>query len=189
MRECADLGITHVWMHRGPGAGGMSSAATGYGRCRGITVIDGGGPPMLGQPHRRYRAQDHAAPVPKPGPQTGLKASKGPGHRRALAAAHREITAGSGRARQVAPTGSRGLLIWTLPQFAVTGAPLPWAAACARSMGEHEVNLAGENARMKRAGARLSAVVVCPVSLTTAATWWFGRRCGGADVRGDVPGG
>jgi hypothetical protein len=27
MRECAELGIKHVWMHRGPGAGSVSKAA------------------------------------------------------------------------------------------------------------------------------------------------------------------
>ena len=48
MRECADLGITQVWMHRGPGAGSVSDAATAYGRQRGITVIDGGCPCMFG---------------------------------------------------------------------------------------------------------------------------------------------
>ncbi len=48
MRECAELGITHVWMHRGPGAGSVSDAATEYGRRRGITVIDGGCPLMFG---------------------------------------------------------------------------------------------------------------------------------------------
>jgi uncharacterized protein len=48
MRECADLGIRHVWMHRGPGAGSVSSAATEYGRQQGITVIDGGCPLMFG---------------------------------------------------------------------------------------------------------------------------------------------
>src|SRR6201987_1313224 len=35
MRECAELGIKHVWMHRGPGAGSVSDAATGYGRAHG----------------------------------------------------------------------------------------------------------------------------------------------------------
>src|SRR5262245_47817189 len=34
MRECAELGIEHVWMHRGPGAGSVSEAATAYGRAR-----------------------------------------------------------------------------------------------------------------------------------------------------------
>jgi predicted CoA-binding protein len=48
MRECAELGIKHVWMHRGPGAGSVSDTATAYGRQRGITVIDGGCPCMFG---------------------------------------------------------------------------------------------------------------------------------------------
>jgi predicted CoA-binding protein len=48
MRECADLGITHVWMHRGPGPGSVSDAATDFGRKHGITVIDGGCPLMFG---------------------------------------------------------------------------------------------------------------------------------------------
>jgi uncharacterized protein len=48
MRECADLGVKQVWMHRGPGAGSVSDAATSYGRARGITVIDGGCPLMFG---------------------------------------------------------------------------------------------------------------------------------------------
>ena len=47
MRECAELGITQVWMHRGPGGGSVSDAATAYGRQRGITVIDGGCPCMF----------------------------------------------------------------------------------------------------------------------------------------------
>jgi len=48
MRECAELGITQVWMHRGPGAGSVSDAATVYGRQHRITVIDGGCPCMFG---------------------------------------------------------------------------------------------------------------------------------------------
>ena len=48
MRECAELGIKHVWMHRGPGAGSVSVAATEYGRQHGTTVIDGGCPLMFG---------------------------------------------------------------------------------------------------------------------------------------------
>jgi len=47
MRECAELGIGHVWMHRGPGAGSVSATATAYGRDRGIKVIDGGCPLMF----------------------------------------------------------------------------------------------------------------------------------------------
>jgi uncharacterized protein len=48
MRECADLGITHVWMHRGPGGGSVSPQAAKYGREHGIAVIDGGCPCMFG---------------------------------------------------------------------------------------------------------------------------------------------
>ena len=48
MRECADLGIKHVWMHRGPGAGSVSAAAAEFGRDHGIAVIDGGCPCMFG---------------------------------------------------------------------------------------------------------------------------------------------
>jgi predicted CoA-binding protein len=47
MRECADLGIKHVWMHRGPGAGSVSETAAAYGREHGIAVIDGGCPCMF----------------------------------------------------------------------------------------------------------------------------------------------
>lgn len=48
MRECAELGITHVWMHRSFGARSVSDRATEYGRAHGITVIDGGCPLMFG---------------------------------------------------------------------------------------------------------------------------------------------
>jgi hypothetical protein len=68
MRECADLGIKHVWMHRGPGAGSVSDAATAYGRQHGITVIDGGCPCMFGPTadlgHRLMRVV-YARKVPK----------------------------------------------------------------------------------------------------------------------------
>jgi uncharacterized protein len=47
MRECAELGVKRVWMHRGPGAGSVSPTATAYGRKHGITVIDGGCPCMF----------------------------------------------------------------------------------------------------------------------------------------------
>jgi hypothetical protein len=60
MRECADLGIKHVWMHRGPGAGSVSKEAAAQGRERGIAVIDGGCPCMFGptadRGHRVMRA-------------------------------------------------------------------------------------------------------------------------------------
>jgi hypothetical protein len=47
MRECADLGVKHVWMHRGPGRGSVSEAAAAFGRSHGIAVIDGGCPCMF----------------------------------------------------------------------------------------------------------------------------------------------
>ncbi len=47
MKECADLGIEHVWMHRAFGEGSVSDAATEYGRDHGIKVIDGGCPCMF----------------------------------------------------------------------------------------------------------------------------------------------
>ena len=68
MRECVELGIEHVWMHRGPGAGSVSSSATAYGREHGITVIDGGCPLMFGRTsdfaHRLMRVA-YAGKVPK----------------------------------------------------------------------------------------------------------------------------
>jgi predicted CoA-binding protein len=47
MRECNELGIKRVWMHRSFGQGSVSDAATAYGREHGITVIDGGCPCMF----------------------------------------------------------------------------------------------------------------------------------------------
>jgi predicted CoA-binding protein len=48
VRECAELGIKHVWMHWGAGGSSVSEAATDYGRQHGIAVIDGGCPLMFG---------------------------------------------------------------------------------------------------------------------------------------------
>ena len=36
MHECVDLGITRVWMHRGPGKGSVSETAAAYGRDHGV---------------------------------------------------------------------------------------------------------------------------------------------------------
>ncbi len=47
MRECVELGIDQVWMHRAFGAGSVSDEATRYGREHGVTVIDGGCPLMF----------------------------------------------------------------------------------------------------------------------------------------------
>jgi hypothetical protein len=49
MRECADLGIKHVWMHRSFGGGSVSPEAAAWGREHGIRVIDGGCPLMFGR--------------------------------------------------------------------------------------------------------------------------------------------
>jgi uncharacterized protein len=68
VRECVELGIKHVWMHRGPGPGSVSDAATAYGRQHGLTVIDGGCPLMFGPTadlgHRLMRVV-YARHVPK----------------------------------------------------------------------------------------------------------------------------
>jgi len=47
MRECAELGIKRVWMHRAFGNGSVSRAAVDYGRQHSIQVIDGGCPCMF----------------------------------------------------------------------------------------------------------------------------------------------
>ena len=47
IRECAELGIRHVWMHRLYGAGSVNEAAAEYGRKHGMTVLDGGCPLMF----------------------------------------------------------------------------------------------------------------------------------------------
>jgi uncharacterized protein len=47
MRQCAELGIRHVWMHRSVGEGSVCDQATVYGREHGITVIGGGCPLMF----------------------------------------------------------------------------------------------------------------------------------------------
>jgi len=47
MRECDELGIAHVWMHRSFGTGSVSGPAADYGRQCGIKVIDGGCPLMF----------------------------------------------------------------------------------------------------------------------------------------------
>jgi predicted CoA-binding protein len=47
MRECSELGIRHVWMHRSFGGGSVSVPATAWGREHGIQVINGGCPLMF----------------------------------------------------------------------------------------------------------------------------------------------
>lgn len=48
VQECIDLGIGHVWFHRGPGPGSVDAGAVRLGRDNGIVVIDGGCPCMFG---------------------------------------------------------------------------------------------------------------------------------------------
>jgi predicted CoA-binding protein len=60
MRECAELGIGRVWMHRGPGRGSVSQEAAAYGRERRIG-------------HRR-RLSLHVRPDRRPGPQDHARA-------------------------------------------------------------------------------------------------------------------
>jgi predicted CoA-binding protein len=47
VKECVDLGITRVWMHRLHGAGSVSADAARFGRDHGLMVIDGGCPLMF----------------------------------------------------------------------------------------------------------------------------------------------
>lgn len=48
VRECAELGITRVWMHQGLQPGSVSPTAAEYCRQRGISVIAGSCPLMYG---------------------------------------------------------------------------------------------------------------------------------------------
>lgn len=57
VRECAALGIEHVWMHRSFGAGSVARAAAAWGREHGIHVIEGGCPLMFepaGDPGHKF---------------------------------------------------------------------------------------------------------------------------------------
>ena len=47
IRECEELGIEHVWMHRSFGQGSVSESAAAYGREHGMCVIEGGCPCMF----------------------------------------------------------------------------------------------------------------------------------------------
>ena len=48
VREAHELGITRVWMHRGPVPGSVSESAARFCRDNGMTVIAGGCPLMFG---------------------------------------------------------------------------------------------------------------------------------------------
>ena len=50
VRQCMDLGVRRVWMHRSFGAGSVSRAAVRYCEENGISVIAGGCPMMFCEP-------------------------------------------------------------------------------------------------------------------------------------------
>jgi predicted CoA-binding protein len=50
VHECAEIGVTRVWMHRSFGTGSVSDAATKFCQDHHITVIPGGCPMMFCQP-------------------------------------------------------------------------------------------------------------------------------------------
>ena len=47
MRDCVDLGVSHVWMHKSFGQGSLSGEATTIGQEAGLQVIPGGCPLMF----------------------------------------------------------------------------------------------------------------------------------------------
>jgi predicted CoA-binding protein len=58
VRDCADAGVTRVWMHRGVGQGSVSHAAASFCRERGIALVEGACPfmflPGAGLVHRAH---------------------------------------------------------------------------------------------------------------------------------------
>lgn len=59
VRDCAEGGVRHVWMHRGAGRGAVSDDAVAFCREHGIEVVDGACPfmflPGTGLVHRVHR--------------------------------------------------------------------------------------------------------------------------------------
>ena len=55
VRECAELGIRHVWMHRSFGQGSVSASAAAFGREQGLSIIDGACPMMYVNPDIGHR--------------------------------------------------------------------------------------------------------------------------------------
>ena len=50
VRECAEVGISRIWMHRSFGAGSVSDAAVKFCREHNLTIIAGGCPVMFCEP-------------------------------------------------------------------------------------------------------------------------------------------
>ena len=55
VRECAELGIRHVWIHRSFGQGSWSAEAEEVAREHGLTLIPGGCPSMFCDPDPGHR--------------------------------------------------------------------------------------------------------------------------------------
>ena len=55
MRDCAEVGIHFVWLHRSFGQGSVDEEAVRYGREHNITVIPGGCPMMFLEPDFGHR--------------------------------------------------------------------------------------------------------------------------------------
>ena len=55
VRQCRELGIPRIWMHRSFGEGSVSQAAVQAGAERGMTVLAGGCPMMFVQPDPAHR--------------------------------------------------------------------------------------------------------------------------------------
>ena len=59
VKDCAEAGIHHVWMHQGMGRGAASPAAIAFCRAHGISVVSGVCPlmflPDVGLLHRAHR--------------------------------------------------------------------------------------------------------------------------------------
>jgi predicted CoA-binding protein len=59
VKDCAEAGIRHVWMHQGVGRGAASAAAIAFCEAQGISVVSGACPlmylPETGFVHRAHR--------------------------------------------------------------------------------------------------------------------------------------
>lgn len=59
VQDCVDRGIGHLWLHRGAGAGAVSTEAVRIARDAGVVLVDGACPMMFLEPvrgiHRLHR--------------------------------------------------------------------------------------------------------------------------------------
>lgn len=73
VRECANLGVRRVWMHRSFGQGSVAPDAVELARSHGMSLLDGGCPMMFLEPvdlgHRCFRwILRHTGRLPAPEP-------------------------------------------------------------------------------------------------------------------------